>query len=228
MGDERTNAGIATLALFRAGGTRRIADLETDKGPEAAFFAELLPQQRDELLESFRWPFATRRQVLAELAEVSRTDWAHVYAAPADLLTAHQIVLPGERDPRPEDQIPFRLEAGDPADPAAEDAEAGALVILTDQPAAELLYTGRVTNPARFSALFAGALTWRMALDAALYFTKKDDLAAVAQRQLDVALRAARVHGANQRKAGPVPIPDFLEGYAGGRARDPRFRTSLE
>lgn len=200
---------IVNLALAAAGATKFLSgDLADAPGPEAAMARLYYPQRRDELLECFPWYFARRRAQLAELANVTRTDWPHVYAAPADMKTARAIVRPGIRFPRSEDEVAFAIEAGD----ADSEGEPGAPILLCDLPQAELLYTGRVTAPPRFSALFTSALVDRLAVDLATYLTRKADLAAEAQRRFIPELAQAKAHSANQGKRDQPSAPDFIEG----------------
>jgi hypothetical protein len=213
-----TNTELAELARIRAGSTKRITDLESDKSPEADAIRVLLPQFRDELLEGFDWHFARGRAALQVLADVTRTDWGYVYAVPSDMLTARGLVYAGCRQPRPEDLIPYRLEAGDadPNPPEGETGEPNETILLTDAESAELIYTRRVTNPARFSALFTAALTWRLALDLATNVTLKADLATTAERQFVYWLGQAQVHAAKQEERDPVQGPEFLDGFNDG------------
>jgi hypothetical protein len=214
----KTELEIINLALVAAGETKQLAGaLETASGPVAAVGRTFYPQRRDELLEDVgvRWPFASRRAVLAELTDVARTDWRYVYALPSDCRTAHRIVRAGQR--WTDERIPFALEAGDPPADAPEDdplaGEPSGQVLLCDEPAAELLYTANVTNPARFSALFCAALAERLAVDFATHITKKADLAQLAERRYLAALGRAQVHAASQGQRDPPPPPDFLDGY---------------
>jgi hypothetical protein len=214
----KTDTEIVRLALAAAGASKLPTDLATDKSPEVGVMRDLLPQFRDELLEAFDWHFARRRAVLAPLANVTRSDWAFVYAVPADMLTAISVVLPGVRQPRAEDLIVYRLEAGDPPDAPAEDdpfaGEPDSLILLCDQQDAELIYTGRVTNPTRFSASFTGALSSWLAYHAATYMTKKADLAKLARDAFFDALGRAQVHVRKQATPNADQPPDFLEGYS--------------
>lgn len=232
----KTELEIINLALVAAGETKQLAGaLETAPGPIGGVARTFYPQRRDELLElpGTRWPFATRRKVLTALDAVTRTDWRFAYALPADCRTARQVVLPGMRNPRPEDAIPFALEAGDPpaGAPAEDDPYAGepdGMVLLCDLEDAELLYTAGITNPVRFSALFVSALAERVAVDFALHLTKKADLAQAAERRYLAALGLAQVHAAQQGQKDPPAVPDFLEGFdVSDRNRD-RFRFGVK
>jgi hypothetical protein len=229
----KTEIEIVNLALAAAGATKLLAgDLATAAGAEAGFGRTFYPQRRDELLEDFRWFFSTRRAALALLEGVTRTDWGYVYALPADCRTAQQVVLPGMRNPRPEDSIPFQLEAGDaPAVPVEDDPlsqEPTATVLLCDLEAAELIYTANVTNPGRFSALFTAALGERLAIDFATHLTKKADLAAAAERRFLSAIGRAQVHSARQSQKDQPGPPDFLEGFQELGGIDPRFRFGVK
>jgi hypothetical protein len=200
---------IVNMALAAAGATRPLTgELGAQTSPEGTMARLYYPQRRDELLSSFPWFFAKRRVTLAPLADVTRTDWTNVYAAPAGMLSARSVVRHGIRYPRPEDEIEFMVEAGDPDS----DGEPGALVILCDEPSAELIFIGAITAPVRFSPLFTSALADRLAVDLATYLSKKADLAKAAQERFMGELAQAKVHSASQGQRGPASMPDFLEG----------------
>src|SRR5205823_5041731 len=93
---------------------------------------------RDALLEMLDWPFARRHAVLAALT-LTRTGWAYVYSLPGDCLAPRRLAT-GIR-PEPVDaRIPFDIEG---------DASIGTnRILLTDQAAAELIYTANTPNAA--------------------------------------------------------------------------------
>lgn len=213
---------IVNLALAAAGASRPLTgELGAQTSPEGMIARLYYPQRRDELLSSFPWYFAKRRAALAPLADVTRSDWTNVYAVPSGMLSARTVVRSGIRYPRPEDEIEFMVEAGDPDS----DGEPGAQVILCDEPSAELIFIGAITAPVRFSPLFTSALADRLAVDLATFLTKKADLAKAAQERFLGEIAQAKAHSANQGKRGPASMPDFLEGsYTGDEATMERAR----
>lgn len=120
------------------------------------------------------------------------------------MATAYQVVQPGDRYPSAENLVPYRLEAG-------EDADADVGILLTDLPSAELIYIAKIVNPVRFSALFTGALAFRLAADLAATVTKKADLADLAMRSYIRSLDLAKVHSGNQEVKDQAGAPSWME-----------------
>ena len=158
--------GICNLALTRIG-AQTINSLD-EASSAARNCTALYEPTRDTMLRARPWRFARRRAVLAALgldeSQMPR-EWRHVYALPADCLTALYIepadggsidYLRGchrEYEYRriPDETPPFELRA---------DRQ-----ILTDEEEAVLIYTGRVEDPTRFDPLFVEALSWRLGAD---------------------------------------------------------------
>lgn len=146
-----TAVQISNLALTNLGISTLIAELN-EASNEARICNLWYEQTRDTVLQDFPWPFATRRVTLAELSDTPATDWDYVYAYPTDCLLARAIVLQGIRKPRNDLRIEFEI------------AYNGTQrVIYTDQIAAELIYTAKVTDPTQFDPLFVMAMSWALA-----------------------------------------------------------------
>lgn len=159
---------ICNLALFRIGQSLTIAAL-TETSNAARLCRTVYETCRDEVLEDFPWPFATKSVALAELTDTAPPGWTYQYAYPADCLHALRVCddagirfvsrVPWCSDENfpPTYRVPFRVMAG-PDD-------ANAKVIVTDLSPAYLYYVREVTDSRVFSPLFVSALAWRLAAE---------------------------------------------------------------
>lgn len=192
---------LCNLALTRIG-AQTINDLN-EASSAARHCTALYVPTRDALLQSQAWRFARSRQALAELSLTpgeTPTEWAHVYALPADCLTPLYVEPSGRalatgrgaEATWPSETVtpPVTLR---PAQATPDFEVRAGRRILTDQPDAALIYTARIEDPTGFDPLFVEALSWRLAAD--LASALKGD---VARRQ--EALREA-VTAANAARA---------------------------
>ena len=150
---------IANLALSHLGDSATVSSLSPPEGSaQAERCARFYPLARDVMQEEFVWSFCTRRKLLALVANWSSGKWAYAYAVPSEMLHPISVSHPDASS----DQVdvlglrpgaPFQLEGTD----------TGQVVILTNQPDAELRYTVRVRDTTKFSAQFVEALSWRLA-----------------------------------------------------------------
>lgn len=181
---------ICNRALLRVGQKQTISNLETDTTTPGALCRVLYAQCRDEVLEGFPWPFAAKHQVLA-LLPTTRSGWAYMYELPEDCLFPRYIyagVRPGGAAPVTSSaiiaatlgrlpalqKVPFTVELSD---------DGAGRVLLTDQSAAELIYTAEVADVTAFPPLFVSALAWRLASELALALPVKAALADWANKQ---------------------------------------------
>lgn len=198
---------IANLALAHLGDDATVASLDPPEGSaQAEHCARFYPMARDALLEMHSWRFATRRAVLAELAN-DWPQWAHAYAKPIDCLRVISVI-----DPNTEDDLQasgvraaknFTVEINDDL----------AEVILTNQEDAVLRYVARTIDPTKFPPLFVMALSWQMAGMIAGPIFKGDVGAAEAKRCTQIAqgwLSRALASDAEHRKVSPLHVPDFI------------------
>lgn len=182
-----SDAAVANVALLRVG-QRQLIDSLDEPTTEAQVCKALFAQARDATLEGAWWAFVTRRQVLALTPQV-RSGWTFVYALPSGCV-APRYIWAGVRNPPDAGAIPFAIEASD---------DGASRVLLTDQPLAELIYTGPAPAPALWSASFTEAVAWRLAADLVLSLPVKPALAsnaiAMAARTLAVAQSVERAQG---------------------------------
>lgn len=150
---------IANLALAHLGDSATVSSFSPPEGSaQAEKCARFYPLARDVMQEEFAWNFCVRRKLLALMASWSSGKWAYAYAAPSEMLrpisvshpdaSSDQVDVTGARP-----GVPFQIEGTD----------TGQVVILTNQPDAELRYTVKVSDSTKFSAQFVDALSWRLA-----------------------------------------------------------------
>lgn len=156
-----SEAQLCNIALARVG-QREFIDSLTQATTASRLCAVLYAPARDAVLETFPWPFATRRQVLTALADASFSGWEYGYILPTDCLCVREVYA-GTRNPAAASRIPYTLELGNDSD-----GYATLRIILTDEAGAEILYTARVTAVPLFPPLFVDALAWKLAADLAL------------------------------------------------------------
>jgi hypothetical protein len=205
-------ATICNKALARVGHKVFIEDLDNDKSEEADIARLFYADERDSLLMQAPWPFATRRATLAEVdynVEPQRAGWQKVYRLPNDLLEplyiwpgglsipqistgsgvgglevplALQGVWQNPRAPRIDQRIPFAIEAS-----SVDDDD----VLLCDYAGVGLIYTARITDVGRFSALFSDALAWHLASVFAMPLAVKPEIQSLCEKRAQDATQLA-------------------------------------
>lgn len=194
-----SDVDICNLALSRIGVRDFIEDLDEDS-TEATLCKVAYGPCRDELLELFGWPFATKRTTPAALAGVTRSGWSYAYALPDDCV-AVRYLWSGTRNPRPDQTIPFDTEGGGAGDTR---------ILLTDEATPEVVYTYRLENPERYPPLFVQALAWRVAGELAISIPEKSRLADGLRGQFELALARAISAAVKQRQSDPRPDSEFI------------------
>jgi hypothetical protein len=132
-----------------------LQDLD-DEGVVARFLARNFGPVRDELLEMYPWRFATGRY-LAPATDEPAFGWTYAAELPDDCVVPREIRTGGKFNGRP---VLFEHEG---------------TVLLTDYtPPVPLIYTRRITDPAKFTPLFARCLATRLAFYGAQNITGKE------------------------------------------------------
>lgn len=141
---------ICNLALAHLGESPSVVAINP---PDGGFHAEqcaiFYPIARNVCLEVREWTFATKRQALATLSNVSIDGWDYAYTKPSDCVKALKL-LPAEQDDALDDDYPV--------DFIEENS-----VIYSNEESAVLKYTYRIEDPTKFSALFVNALAYLLA-----------------------------------------------------------------
>lgn len=148
-----TKVEICNLALGHIGVGKSISNLDTENSREAIVCRNFFNVILDMVLEDFPWSFATKFVAL-ELVSKSGDDdhptreWQFAYQQPTNALKVRRLSIGSRSTSAP---IPFRKI----------DSEQGTL-ILTDQANATAEITNRQTDPSRFPAQFAIALSFKL------------------------------------------------------------------
>ena len=156
-----TVVDLVNLALSKLGDRATVTSISPPEGSaQADHAARWYPIARDVALEEFPQNFSTTREVLTPTDNPSGS-WAYAYFKPNNCINMLRLV-PNATDATPgaifsdtqlSANLPYEVET---------DAN-GREIILTDEPNAVLLFTTRVVDPGRFSALFADALVFLLA-----------------------------------------------------------------
>ena len=195
-----TEHQVANLALGLIG-QRQILDSLNEESTEAQVAKLYFASTRNELLQSFAWRFATKRAVLALTTE-EREGWTYCYAAPSDLLIEGAArIWDGDREPGAGGRIPFSIELNDADD---------GLLILTDQPEAELIYTREHRTVALWPPLFVKALAAQLAVYMAGALPVKPEMMPSLQRSATLALQVAAAASANAAQRDEAADSEFI------------------
>lgn len=198
-----TKTEIANLALKHCGIEQEIANLDTETGQEAETCRRFYDVAVDSTLRMFPWPFATKYVALAEVAAVAGDEWddewEKQYQYPSDCVRILKF-LSGIRTDNRQSAVSFELGNG-----------ASGTVIWTDEHDAKIKYTSRVSDPARYNAQFAMALSFMLASYIAPGLTGGDPngLGKQALGQLAIHLRLAQGSAGNEVQPDEDPESEF-------------------
>lgn len=205
---------ICNLALAHLGDDANIASINPPEAtPQAAHCARFYPIALNELLEQHSWSFATKRANLALLAETPPPTWLYVYALPSDHLNAARVLDPTDyaaQDILPptwlddcNENRPLISPDNDAKPFVIETLASGAQVIYTNVQNAILVYTAKVTDTTKFSALFTTALSYKLASYVGGPLTKDPKLV-MSMIQMAATYQAkAEASDANSRRSDP-------------------------
>lgn len=195
---------IANFAIGHIGIAKQIANLESDTSREALACRLFYTTALEKVLGDFNWPFATKFISLGLVEENPIREWAYSYRYPSDCLNLRRI-LSGVRNDNRQSIIPFRVGQDD----------TGAL-IYTDAEDAEMEYTVRVTDTARFSPNFSIALSYLLASYIVPMIVGSDRFKMIPGllQLYDAELRNAQAGALNEQQDEQLPESEFI------RARD--------
>lgn len=208
---------ICNLALGKLSQDVGIASF-AERSKEARTFARLYEHQRDLVLAERIWPFATKAQALAMQTQPPMIGWGYRYTYPADCIQAlavcdesgvrggvslvNSVRTCGELCSLPwPNRADFDVHYGD------QDTS-----IAADLAGAFLIYTSRVEDPGRFSAMFIEALACRLALESGpsiigeLGLRLRNQL----EQNFELALSKASANAQNEGRESVAPITPSL------------------
>lgn len=136
---------ICNLALGHLGSDG--IDALTDRSANAAACTTFYAICRDMALRAAPWPFATKIQALALIAESPNEEWDFSYRYPSDCLVFRKIQSGSRNDTR-QSRVPYRIATDDQGK-----------LILTDKEEAIAEYGALVTNSQLFPPDFVLALS---------------------------------------------------------------------
>lgn len=200
---------IANLALSHLGIGKEIAALSTEKTEAASTLRRFYDQARDATLRDFPWPFATKFEALALVADppTETDEWDYSYRYPTDCLMLRRIQTSVRVDTN-QSRIVFKL-----------GRDSQGQLIYTDEAEAKVEYTFREEDPNRYPADFVLALSLRLAAYAAPRLTGGDPFR-LGQRALQLYIQELSVA---QSSAGNEGVPDQVPDAEMIRAREGIF-----
>jgi hypothetical protein len=198
-----SDAQICNLALGHVGDSNGIASL-TEASQAARACNLYYEQARDEVLQEFPWPFATRTVALPLVTDYSAgTDYAeydYAYRYPSDALAVRRIQNGSTRLVTATTRPAWRIQSD----------EDGNLLFM-DQADAVVEYTVRITDPTRFPPDFTQALALKLSAYIAPSLTGGDP---TKLRERNLALYQQQLWRAMQEEQADVQ-PD--SGFIGAR-----------
>jgi hypothetical protein len=197
---------ICNKALSRIG-CGRISSLVSPSTKEAKECKLIFETCRDATLEAHDWSFARKRKELSKYAD-SYAGWDYAYQIPPDCIAPRKIYDPYEG----EVNIPGFSSTREPIkfEPATNsDLDKG--LILTNQDDALLIYTARVTDVNRFSAMYIDALAYKLAADLAVPLRGKEALSRTMIMLFDAAVVRAQASDAQKGYETPNTSNSFVE-----------------
>ncbi len=175
--------GIVNLALGKIG-VKTITDIDDTDSDQAIRAKAAWDYILGEVLESGDWKFAKTRIALAQTTADPLFHWKYAYFLPSDFL---KLALGTKNDPNISPiGYPWVIEAQPTTDRKI-------LLINYDNSSVDLFinYIRNITNPAKYSGVFCGALAFRFAAELAIPLTeglkKYDAMITLYQRALQLA-----------------------------------------
>lgn len=200
-----TDVSICNMALARIGVSTFISNLN-EASNEARVCALFYNDVRDRVLRDAPWNFAKKRVVLADQG-TPPSEWSFKYGYPSDCIKARYIAVPGMRNPRSDQRIPFEVAN-----------EGGQRRIYTNQSAAELIYTYRVTDATLFDAMCASAMAYLLGSEIAMPLSVKPDVAKSARDAYRIEMQVAAAHSMSEGEEGQEPSSELVtvrDGFSG-------------
>lgn len=195
-----SNTQIANMALSHLGIGQEIANLESERSEEANAIRAFYDTVRDFVQSDFPWPFLTKSQALALVAEDPTTEWDFSYRYPSDCLKIRRIFSSLRNDSR-QSRIPFLFYHD----------EIGKL-IYTDYEDAVIEYSAKLTTEDMWPADFVLAFSFLLAVYVAPRLTKGDPfkMREGALKLYQQQLSMAEQRSLNEEQAEQLPESEFV------------------
>lgn len=196
-----SSTDLCNMALRHVAVSQELQDVTSDKTKAAQACRRFYDQVIGEVLRAFPWPFATATVNLTLVASDPTTEWLYSYRYPSDCLFARRILNGVSRIEQPDTRIRFRLQR-----------DASGRLIFTDQPAAQLEYTQRVSAVEEFDENFITAAAFLLAFYIGPSVMEGDpsNLTARASQAYMAAIRTAQALAANEDVPDLPPDSAFI------------------
>lgn len=191
---------ICNMALSHISVTKRILDIDGDKGPEASECALFIDLAIGSTLESQPWKFATEN-INLELSSVTNPQWCQVYVYPNFAARANFIINPASRTPSATNKIPFDFQ---------NDTSSPGKLLLTDEADATLNINRFIDDPNLYPRTFALAVSLVLASLIASPLKAKDTLAARVAAQASFWLNQSGSQDFAEVQEDPEPPSEFV------------------
>lgn len=145
---------IARLALSHIADAARVNSISPpDNTIQAQHAATFYPIARDECIEAFAWPFATKRIELTEsLVTLPGNEWLFTYNLPSDYIRCLKVVRPGTPEDSPTERYLIQ----------SDETELD-LLLFTNVEDAVMHYIYREEETGRYTPTFVTALSYLLA-----------------------------------------------------------------
>jgi len=212
---------ICNIALSHLGDSATVSSIDPPEGSaQAEHCKTFYPIARDALLELYDWKFASRRSTMAAIA-THTTAWDYVYAPPADMLKARDLIPDDTTDDNIISYVSTSAYATEVYRRTSEvvvpyDMETlsnGDEVIMTDLLDAIVRYTVRITDSTKFTPLFVLSLSHYLASLLAGPIIKGEPGAQQAKQSEAMAIamvETAFASDKSQERLNPAHIPSWL------------------
>ena len=188
---------ICNIALTRLGHSQ-ITDIDTDVSKAGDLCRLHYEGTRDSLLRDHPWNFAVKRVTLALSTTTPVFEFTYQHALPTDYLkivrTSWEANGWSNKDEASREfwdqpSIPYRIEAG---------------FLLCDEETAKIEYIAKITDTAKFDALFSDVLAQRLAAELAMPLTDNQSYTKTAWDIYAQKLASARTADAQEGSARAV------------------------
>lgn len=104
----QSDTDILNMALAHLGQTRKVGDLDTDRGPFASVGRQFFDTMRQQVNEEFPWNKSNTTATLAESAVTPPDEWLYAYGYPVNCKFFRRIVSDYRTDAA-DTRIPYRI-----------------------------------------------------------------------------------------------------------------------
>lgn len=221
-----TSEGICNMALGHLKITNQISILASDLSAEAVACRTFYDICKLEMMEDFKWPFATTQGPLSLIEDnpfefdlgsadtsgdgpsVGDSEWSYAYQYPPNCVNFVRIIS-GTRNEARMDRVPFRIFNNNTN---ANSNQGGTKMILTDMECAFGEWTTSVTQEDSFSAAVVLALSYKLAAIIAPMVTGGDPfkLGDKAEANYTKQLMKAQGNALNEEQMEEDPESEFV------------------